>query len=309
MRVNVKGIWVAVGALVLLYFLIGQVTSLTAVREVSTATDSLMKEIEEKAAEYNELPKDAYIDRVWKKTPGRNGRKVHIKKSYKKMKKANKFDASKLVFEPVAPEISLADLPASPIFRGHPDKQMVALQINVSWGTERIPGILKVLADKEVKATFYIEGKWAKENKEVLKMMEEEGHMIANHAYNHPDMATLTKVEMREQIEETNEIIEAIIGKRPTYFAPPSGSYNAEVVEVASKLDMETIMWTVDTIDWRKPSVSVMIDRVMTKIHPGAIILMHPTEPVELGLEQLIDEIKAEELEIGTIDKLLNEAR
>lgn len=265
--------------------------------------------IEALAEEYKIAPVDAYIDSVWKKTAGRNGRKVNIDKSYKKMKKANKFDEHLLVFDEIPPEVSLTDLAVAPIFRGNPHKDMVALLINVSWGTEHIPEILQALDKQQVKATFFIEGKWAKENIESVKMIHEQNHLIGNHAYNHPDMANLSKLEMQEQIDKTNDIIEAIIGERPKWFAPPSGSFNQEVVQVAADLQMETILWTVDTIDWKKPSVSVMINRVMTKVHPGATILMHPTDPVAQGLEELIKEIKSKNLDLGTIEVLLDEQR
>ncbi len=276
---------------------------------VTKDNDKLLEEIKASTKKYNEEPQDAYIDRVWKKTPARNGRKVNIKKSYDTMKKQGSFDASMLVFDEVKPSVSLNDLPASPIYRGHPEKEMVSLLINVSWGTEYIPGILKILKNENVKATFFIEGKWAKENKDIVKMIHEENHVIGNHAYNHPDMAKMSSSEIREQIEQTNDIIEAIIDVKPKWFAPPSGSFNDNVVNIAHDLDMETILWTVDTIDWKNPSVSVMINRVINNIHPGATILMHPTEPVAQGLAPLIQEIKQKDLSIGTIESLLNENR
>src|SRR5699024_8983294 len=123
-------------------------------------------------------------------------------------------------------------------------------------------------------------------------MIDEQNHIIGNHAYNHPDMARMDRDEIYEQINRTNEILQAITGKSPQWFAPPSGSFNDEVVQVADDLGMETILWTVDTIDWKKPSVSVMLNRVLTKLHSGATILMHPTDPVSKGLAELIREIK-----------------
>lgn len=271
--------------------------------------DDLKQEIIEKAKQYEEAPENAYIDEVWKKTPGRNGKMVNIEKSYKNMKKEGKFKEEKLIFDEIPPEISLADLPPSPIYRGHPEKEMVALLINVSWGTEYIPEILQTLNKHQVKATFFIEGKWANENKTVVEMIHEQNHLIGNHAYNHPDMARISREEIKEQIEKTNSIIEAIIDERPKWFAPPSGSYNDDVVNIAHNLGMETVLWTVDTIDWKNPSVSVMINRVMNKIHPGATILMHPTEPVSQGLDELIEEIKHENYKLGTIENLLSEKR
>src|SRR5690625_5280374 len=140
-------------------------------------------------------------------------------------------------------------------------------------------------------------------------MIHEQNHLIGNHAYNHPDMARMSPTEIKEQIVQTNEIIEAIIGIQPKWFAPPSGSFNDSVIQIAHELDMETVLWTVDTIDWKKPSVSVMINRVINNIHPGATILMHPTTSVAQGLEQLIVEIKEQDLKLHTIEELLKETR
>ncbi len=276
---------------------------------VSSASNELLNEIKSNSSKYDEKAQDAYIDQVWKKTPGRNGRTVNIEKSFANMKKEGTFDSSLLVFDTIKPTVSLADLPPAPIYRGHPEKEMVAFLINVSWGTEYIPSILKTLKKDNIKATFFIEGKWAKENKEMVKMIDEQNHIIGNHAYNHPDMAKMSTEQIKEQIDSTNEVIEAIIGEKPKWFAPPSGSFNDEVVNIAHKLEMETILWTVDTIDWKNPSVSVMINRVMKNVHPGATILMHPTESVAQGLSSLIEEIKQKELEIGTIESLLSENR
>ncbi|WP_269409223.1 polysaccharide deacetylase family protein [Lentibacillus daqui] len=279
------------------------------VQQVSKKEDALYREIQTKSAQFAKDPQNAVIDRVWKKTPGRNGLKVNVDKSYEQMKKKGTFDKTLLVYDEIAPEVTLADLPPAPIYRGHPEKQMTALMINVSWGTEYIPTILNVLKENNVKATFFIEGKWAKENSDFVKMIAEQGHVIGNHAYNHPDMAHLSKTEMTEQIQKTNDIIKAITGKAPTLFAPPSGSFNDQVVDVADEMDMETILWTVDTIDWQNPTVSVMVNRVSSKIHPGAMVLMHPTSPTAQGLDSLITVIKDKGYKLGTVDTLLSEER
>jgi len=284
--------------------------TIMSVGNVATVSkEDLIEEIEKHAKTLNEAPQEPYIDRVWKKTPGRNGRKVNIKKSYENMKKKNQYDESLVVFDDVKPTKSLNELAPSPIFRGHPEKKMVALLINVSWGNEYIPTILKTLDKHDVKATFFIEGRWAKENADLVRMIDEKNHVIGNHAYSHPNMAIISRTEKVQEIEQTNHILEAIIGYHPKWFAPPSGSYNDSVVQIAHDLQMETILWTVDTIDWKNPSVSVMINRVMGNIHPGATILMHPTESVAQGLENLIDEIKHEKYKIGTIEDLLSTNR
>ncbi|WP_110943513.1 polysaccharide deacetylase family protein [Virgibacillus senegalensis] len=271
--------------------------------------DRWQKEIHEQAQHLNEKADNAKIDRVWKKMPGRNGLQVNVEASLSKMKQAGKFDKSLLVMEQIPPRITFGDLPAAPVYRGHPKKNMVTLLINVAWGTENIPSILNTLRKKNVKANFFIEGKWASQHSDLVKMIQEEGHTIGNHAYNHPDMKRLAAAANREQIEQTNAIIKAITGETPKWFAPPSGSFNDQVVQIAAELDMETVLWSVDTIDWQKPTVPVMIKRVEEKVHPGAMILMHPTDVVNNGLDELIEMIKQKGYKIAAIDRLLSEQR
>ncbi|GAA0612159.1 polysaccharide deacetylase family protein [Virgibacillus siamensis] len=271
--------------------------------------DSLYQEIKSKRSKFSKPAENAYIDKVWKKTPGLNGVRVNVNKSYEQMKESGKFEKTLLVYEQIPPKVTLDELPAAPIYRGNPKKKMVSFLINVSWGTEYIPEILTVLKKHNVNATFFIEGKWAQENSDYVKMIDEQGHVIGNHAYNHPDMANLSKSATAEQLKRTNEILTAITGKRPKWFAPPSGSFNDQVVKTADMLNMETILWTVDTIDWKNPTVSVMMNRVMNDIHPGATILMHPTPAIAKGLDNLIKNIKDRGYRIGTIPTLLSAKR
>src|SRR5690625_7101791 len=108
------------------------------------------------------------------------------------MKKKNQYDESLIVFDDVIPTKALEDLPPSPIFRGHPEKKMVALLINVSWGNEYIPTILKTLDKHDVKATFFIEGRWAKENADFVRMIDEKNHVICIYAFIYPNMAIIS---------------------------------------------------------------------------------------------------------------------
>src|SRR5699024_2530678 len=89
--------------------------------------DTLYKEIKRKATKYNVAPKNAVIDRVWKKTSSRNRRKVNIEESYQKLKQHGAYDDTFLVYDEHAPEITLVSIPTAPIYRGHPDKMIVAL--------------------------------------------------------------------------------------------------------------------------------------------------------------------------------------
>jgi peptidoglycan-N-acetylglucosamine deacetylase len=277
--------------------------------EATKQKNPLYVEIEEKADKYYVPPKNAVIDPVWKATPGYNGKRVDVEASYQKMKDDGRFDEKKLVYKEISPSVQLEQLSPAPIYRGHPEKKMVALLVNVAWGNEFIPTLLSVMKKHGVKSTFFLEGNWVKKNTDITKMIYDEGHEIGNHSYSHPNMKTLSAMRVREQLQKTNDIIDETIGKNPKLFAPPSGSFRDEVVHIADELKMKTIMWSVDTVDWKKPNPKEMMARVLRKAHPGAMILMHPTAPTAEGIEMLIEGLKAKGYKIGTVSDLLSENR
>ncbi|MDM5198914.1 polysaccharide deacetylase family protein [Fictibacillus enclensis] len=275
--------------------------------------NSLYEELQQKAPSYHKAPIDAKIDRVWKAIPGYNGMELDIDASYKKLKGSKTIDKKKLVFKQIPPKVKLQDLPPSPIYKGNPEKPMVTLLVNVAWGNEYLPKLLKIMKNAHVHTTFFLDGSWVKKNPSLAKMILDEGHEIGNHAYTHPDMKQLTNKRIREELSSTNQVIQATLGDRKKvpvkWFAPPSGSYRDDVVKIAAEEKMRTIMWSVDTVDWRKPNPAVMAQSVIRKLHPGAMILMHPTSSTADGLQQIIDGIKAKGYAIGTVSDLMDEKR
>jgi probable sporulation protein (polysaccharide deacetylase family) len=186
---------------------------------------------------------------------------------------------------------------------------MVTLLVNVAWGNEYLPGMLQTMKKYNVKSTFFLDGSWVKKNPSLAKMIREEGHEIGNHAYSHPDLKKMTNARITEELKQTNEVINATLDLTPKWFAPPSGSYRNDVVQIANELGMKTILWSVDTVDWRNPDPKVMTQKVLSKVHPGAMILMHPTKSSAAGLEEIIKGIKEKGYSIGTVSSLMDEKR
>jgi probable sporulation protein (polysaccharide deacetylase family) len=276
---------------------------------VANAEDPLYKKIEQAALNQNEPAVDAIIHRVWKAIPGYNGFKVDVEASYRKMKEKDVFSKEKLVFKEVSPDVHLDDLPPAPVYKGNPKKPMVSLMINVAWGNEYIPQMLKVMDDMNVRATFFLDGSWTKKHPKMAKMIAEEGHQIGNHAYSHPDLNKMGAPAAKQELTKTNTVIHAILGIKPKFFAPPSGSLNDETVTIADSLGMKTILWSVDSVDWKKPHPQDMVQKVLTEVHAGALILMHPTQPAEEGMADLIRGIRERGYRIGTVSELLSENR
>lgn len=271
--------------------------------------DSLYLEIEQSASKYEVAPQDARIDRVWKMVPGLNGLQVNVKDSYKLMKKNGVFDKKKLIFNQIPPAVHMNELEPVPIYRAHPEKPTVSLLINVAWGNEYLQDMLAVLKKHQVKATFFLEGRWTKNNPELAKMIAEGGHEIGNHSYSHPNMERISSQASKDEILKTTEVIKAVTGRDVTWFAPPSGSFREETVKIADSLGLNTVLWSVDTIDWQKPSPELLQKRVLSKIHPGAFVLMHPTESTANSLDQLITEFKKQNFHVVTVTEAVDEKR
>ncbi len=278
-------------------------------RTAAATGNSLYEEIRQRAPDYYLPAEDAKIDKIWKTIPGISGKEVDVQSSYQKMKDAGKFDEKKLVFKEVTPKVHVKDLEPAPIFRGNSQKKMVALTVNVAWGNEYLPAMIKTLQKTDAQATFFLEGKWTKNNPNLAKMIVEEGYEVGNHSYSHPDMSILSNLQNQEQLEKTNTIIEAVTKQKVKWFAPPSGSWNDSVVKLAKEMGMETILWTADTIDWQKPSPRTIISRVVQKAENGTIVLMHPTKPTAEALEIMIKELQAKGFEVVDISTLLDERR
>lgn len=274
-----------------------------------SSNNKLYQEIVEKAALYEKKPIDATVDKVWKAIPGLNGLKVDVQASYKKMKKTNKFEESKLVFNQVSPKIHLSDLEAEPIYHGNTEKKMIALTVNVAWGNEYLITILNALKKTNSEATFFLEGKWTENNPVLAKEIIKRGYEVGNHSYSHPDMASLSIWQNLEQLIKTNDMIKKVTGQTVKWFAPPSGSFNQSLINQVKGLNMETILWTADTIDWQNPTPGTIINRITRKAENGTIVLMHPTSSSAQAIETLINKLKEKGFRIVDITTLLDETR
>ena len=178
------------------------------------------------------------------------------------------------------------------IYHGNLNEPKISIVCNVFWGEEYLPQMLGILKERNIKATFFIGGSWAKRNPEMLKKIAAEGHELGNHSYSHPHPNSLSKEQNKEQISRTEALIYEYTGRRTKLYAPPYGEYNKTVLAAAGELEYSTIMWSIDTIDWKRPKYDVIVARVIPKLHNGAIILMHPTEPTVKALPEIIDNIQ-----------------
>ncbi|NLJ99338.1 MAG: polysaccharide deacetylase family protein [Tissierellia bacterium] len=191
-------------------------------------------------------------------------------------------------------------------YKGNVDEKVVTFACNVDWGNEHIPPMLEIFKDYDITITYFVTGKWAEENPELLKTIYDHGHEIGNHGYRHVDYDKLGYEKNKEEIIKAHNIIKNTLGIESTYFAPPSGAYNDDTIKAAKDLNYDIIMWSIDTIDWRQDATKdKIIDRVINKIHNSAIILMHPTEETLLALPEVIKYLFDKDYEITTVGNVV----
>lgn len=276
--------------------------------KTSEEKEQLYNQIVEEAKEKREEPVNARIDRVFHAIPGYNGIAVDIEATYESNVDKMRGDKLTWVFKEIEPDIGLEQLGAHPIYKGNANKPMVSLMINVAWGDEYLPGIMRALAEENVKVTFFLDGTWLRDHKETALQMKEAGHELSNHAYSHPDMSKLSRSAQYSQIEKTEALLKEL-DIQNKWFAPPSGDFNTTTIQVAREQGLMTVLWTLDTVDWRRPPAHMIMKRIEGKLEPGALILMHPTSPIEEVLPQMIKYIKSQGYSLGTVTDTLSSSR
>lgn len=195
----------------------------------------------------------------------------------------------------VMKETETGDFEERIIRSGAKGNNLCTFACNVDWGEEIIPEMLKILDEEGVKITFFVSGRWAENNPELLKEMYEKGHEIQSHGYSHALCSQVSEEKVRTEIEETEKAIIDAISIKPNYFAPPAGDYDEKTVKIAEELGYRVLLWSSDTIDWREDSTAeVIVERIMSKPLDGAIVLMHPKEETAKALPSLINGIKTQ---------------
>lgn len=154
-------------------------------------------------------------------------------------------------------------------------EKLVALTFDDGPHPYGTPAVLKVLAKYGVPATFFVCGGPGAQHPKLLKQIVEAGHVLGNHTVNHPTGA-MSRERARDEIEETEQVIEAQGGAPIRLFRPPGGAMNNGLVRHAKEQGYAVVMWSVDPMDWRPgASASSIAGHVLNKAHPGAIILLH----------------------------------
>lgn len=138
--------------------------------------------------------------------------------------------------------------------------------------------VLDILKEKGVSATFFCTLDHIKKETDLISRMIKEGHIVGNHSTTHPSFASISRSDMAKEIEETENYLRENFGYAAKYFRFPAGEYNESALELISSLGYSSVFWSVAYDDWDTSKVrgkDYAIEKVMSRLHPGAVILLH----------------------------------
>ena len=199
------------------------------------------------------------------------------------------------------------------IDRAHGDgseKKVVYLTFDAGYENGNVERIVDVLAEKKVTGAFFVLQNLVEKHPDLIEKMLDGNNLVCNHTATHPDMTTKTTFEeFKAELEALEISYRETTGRELSkYFRPPEGRFNRQVLEYAQNMGYKTIFWSFAYEDWdneKQMSCDKAKAKILDNIHNGAVILLHPTSKTNADiLGEVIDELRAQGYEFGTLDEL-----
>jgi len=205
--------------------------------------------------------------------------------------KSGKPDAVPAVGAPARKQWSVAQLPAV-VKRLPVDESVVYLTFD-DGPTRYLEQIVQVLVEKQVPATFFWIGGYAPPSSQLIKLMQQSKMLFGTHTVSHQKLTGKPYQVQKKEIGQGTAILARWTGSKIHYVRPPYGARDNNTDRVANELGLKTILWSIDPRDWEKGVTSAqIIQRVISQLHPGAVILLHEKPMTLQALPQLIDQIR-----------------
>lgn len=187
------------------------------------------------------------------------------------------------------------------------DGPYIAITFDDGPNPETTPKLLKELAQRNIKATFFVVGSRVAENPDLLRRMVAEGHEIGNHSWNHPQLPKVSVAEADRQVETTSEAIRKAIGSAPIYLRPPYGAMTQTLRKhIEDKFGLTMVYWSADSLDWKNRNTDAIYSKVMAQTRPGGIILLHDIHATTVAaMPKVLDALLAKGYKFVTVSQLI----
>ncbi len=190
---------------------------------------------------------------------------------------------------------------------GGAEEKVIYLTFDCGYENGNTAPILDALKKHNVSATFFVVGHYLESAPDMVKRMVEEGHTVGNHTYHHPDMSKISdQASFQKEMDDVANLFKEVTGKELSmYYRPPQGKYSTTNLQMAKDMGYSTFFWSLAYVDWNvdaQPSHEEAMKKLTTRIHPGAIVLLHSTSKTN---GEILDELLCKWEEMGyTFGKL-----
>ena len=179
--------------------------------------------------------------------------------------------------------------------------KVLYLTFDAGFENGNTPAILDALKKHSAPATFFVVGTYITSNQDLIKRMVQEGHTVGNHTYHHPDMSQIASKEAFEkELKDVDDAYQEVTGEPMVkFYRPPQGKYSESNLQMAKDLGYQTFFWSLAYVDWyqdQQPSKEEAFEKLLGRIHPGAVVLLHSTSSTNA---QILDELLTKWEEMG----------
>ncbi|MWC26920.1 delta-lactam-biosynthetic de-N-acetylase [Paenibacillus sp. MMS18-CY102] len=197
------------------------------------------------------------------------------------------------------------------VFTGDTKTKELYLTFDNGYENGFTPKILDVLKAKQVPAIFFVTGHYIQSQPDLLKRMAQEGHLIGNHSWSHPDMSQISAERMTQELEKVKKDVIALTGqKEMKYLRTPRGIFNERSLSVSKQLGYQNVFWSIAYKDWDTNSqkgADYAYRQVMAQLHPGAVILLHSVSKDNTeALGRIIDDAKVKGYQFKSLDQMVS---
>ena len=187
------------------------------------------------------------------------------------------------------------------VYIGDTSQKVLYLTFDAGYENGCTEKILDILKKHNVKAAFFLVGNYMQKNPDLVRRMVEDGHIVGNHTMHHPDMSKLSdRAAFTKELTDLENLFQEVTGKElPKFYRPPQGIYSETNLQMANELGYHTFFWSLAYVDWiqdQQPTKEEAFSKLLTRIHPGAIVLLHSTSSTNA---QILDELLTKWEEMG----------
>ncbi|MBR2622335.1 MAG: polysaccharide deacetylase family protein [Clostridia bacterium] len=193
------------------------------------------------------------------------------------------------------------------------DEKVIYLTFDAGYENGNVAKILDILKEKQVPAAFFVLSHLVKKDTPLVTRMFDEGHTVCNHTANHKDMSRVDRTIFEKEISELSAIcLESTGREMAKYYRPPEGTFNEDNLKWAKELGYKTIFWSFAYADWdnqRQMNVEAAKEKIVSNIHPGEVMLLHPTSDTNVAvLGEVIDQCRDMGYRFGTLNELVGQS-